>query len=364
MDGFVTLLFIVQWLLCRSEVTADSPCPYRCNCTANEARCLGVSKSISGPFPDDVVNVTITSSNLTKLEPKIFGNRTTNIIIDDTHITEISANTFANLHFLKSILFKRSFIRNIKTRSFYNIYSPAEIHFSESSINRLESRAFSNMPRLERISVDLTNIEYIDSQAFFNIRVRELLITDTDIVTMSTASFSYIYQVQNFTLSIVTFDSVSAGAFTNVKDIQNVNIKDCKFRNLHCNALMALREATPGNHDTFVMSQSELNCDCLIVPMVEYILRHKDAVNDSVVCVEGRKRRPLRLFQIPESCSRNVESCTITEPLKSTCSSDTTTSVEDITVATLSENVSGPRLYASKITLVMCVAILRHSLHL
>ncbi|BFZ01757.1 hypothetical protein BsWGS_04796 [Bradybaena similaris] len=325
------LLFIVQLLLCYSEVAADDQCPYQCNCTANEAKCLGLSESISGPFPDDVVNVTIAFSDLTKLEPKIFVRRTENIIIHDTSIDEISANTFANLHFLKSILFKRSFIQNIKTCSF-SINSPAEIQFSESRINRLESSAISNMPQLERISIDHTHVDHIDSHAFFNIRVRELLITDTYIVNMSTASFSSVYQVQNFTLSMVHFNSVSAGAFTDVTDIQNVNIKDCKFRHLHCNALMALREATPGNHDTFVMSHSELNCDCLIVPMVEYILRHKNAVNDSVVCVESSSPKSLKLFQIPELCSPNVESCMFNEPLKSTCSSD----------ATLNENSPNP----------------------
>lgn len=255
--------------------------------------------------------------------------------IEETTIIEIASYAFVNLPFLESIEFTSVIIQVIKPCSLCKIKGPAVIEFKESQIDRLESGAISHMAGLQKINISYTIIENMDAHAFFNIHVREFEMFDVEITNMKTSSFSSIFNVEIFKFDMVYIHSVQAGAFKSINNIKKVIIDRSTFGNMSCNAIMELREATPGNHETFVFTSSKfLKCSCLSLPMLEYARSNGYIMPDSISCAsEGQRDIPFTSFKFPTSCAEEVrKSCVFTDPPAPACG----TKEPQITVSTMS----------------------------
>lgn len=304
-------------------VTIGLSCPAVCRCSQFTAECSHGNTNLTGPLPDGIINVTISDLYLSSLGPDIIGANTENVRLIRCEIKDISSSAFSGSKNLKTIHISEAKIHSIKPCAFQNIFSVASIVITKTEIGVIHSGAFSNLRNLRSFELSHSKITDIEPYAFSSVQGRNLSFYDMDISSLATASFYSLHNVEFLSFIRLTLHTISKGAFMNSSKLNSVLLNMIRIHRVECLAVMDLHRATPGSHESFVMTNTNITCDCSNVDLIKYVQTHPNSVSDSVFCYSNETykfERPIREINYQGLCFQSSKpECDLDLPEAPTC---------------------------------------------
>ncbi|CAL1530075.1 unnamed protein product [Lymnaea stagnalis] len=312
MSPFKGIVSITLCLFTLSAAMSKDLCDHGCKCVLETAQCQFTNfKNVTGFFPNVIVNIKISSFKLNDLGPIKFGNSTETISFHNGEVSTLTPLAFRGLRSVRLIEFLGANIQTIQSDAFSDIASHASINFIDCIIGIIGPEAFHHLRGLREIRFEHSLISVISSFAFRDIQAHSFNITDTEITNLQNFSLHSLYDLEVFEFNNLVVDIVSSSAFENLRNISRVKLTNCHFKTLPCLVLKGLREATPGNHDTFQFTKSQIDCDCSVAAFMEYIRAHPNSVADTVECSRGNalfngSLKTLSTHELKSKCSNST----------------------------------------------------------